>query len=489
MNFDLIRKIDFGEIDGYGDPNLEKYFLDDGYWDKIIDNKVFFVVGKKGTGKSSIYQMIEKESYNRGCIVINKDFGDFPFEKLLRLQDDDFAKPNQYQTVWRNVILNLFVQAISKLPVSGNEYFDRIKKYNDMYLGSAIELHKDIISKGIKKEGSLFFHGLGMGQSTDTTIAYRYNDDENITAINASLNDLIVNYFLYSPHDEKVVIQFDRLDDNYNMYQDLEEYYQAIISLFKVVYSFNQSLRSKKISNAKVVLYLRSDIMRAMASRDAESARWDDFRMNLSWGVDSMQDIYQSDLYKMVEKRIQTSCDELSDKSFNDIFFIPEDYFYGGHGKDLFSSLVLQTLFRPRDLINLLKTLQKEINSNGTFNAQIYKQTSKKYANWLVNTEIANEINPVLRGDYKYVIELLRLCGSRAMSVKAFTERYSSVKHQFSLTSFELLEFLYSAGIIENTWRDINGNRLHRSIFRNEGDFDRNLQLKIIPSVWNGLMV
>ena len=85
MNYELIRMIDFGEIDGYGDPNLEKYFLDNGYWDKIIDNKVFFVVGKKGTGKSSIYQMIGKESYNRGCIVINKDFGEFPFEKLLKL--------------------------------------------------------------------------------------------------------------------------------------------------------------------------------------------------------------------------------------------------------------------------------------------------------------------------------------------------------------------------------------------------------------------
>ena len=104
MNYDLIRKIDFGEIDGYGDPNLEKYFLDNGYWDKIINDKIFFVVGKKGTGKSSIYQMIEKESYNNCCIVVNKDFGEFPFEKLLRLQDDNFAKPNQYQTIWRNVI-------------------------------------------------------------------------------------------------------------------------------------------------------------------------------------------------------------------------------------------------------------------------------------------------------------------------------------------------------------------------------------------------
>ena len=488
MNYELIRKIDFGEIDGYGDPNLEKYFLDNGYWDKIINNNVFFVVGKKGTGKSSIYQMIEKESYNHGCIIINRDFGEFPFEKLLKLQDDDFAKPNQYQTVWRNVILNLFIQAVSKLPVSGNQYFDEIKKYNDMYLGCASELHKDIVSKGINKEGSLLFHGLGIRQSTDTTATYKYCN-ENITAINASLCDLLVNYFLTSPHEGKVVIQFDRLDDNYNMYQDLEEYYQAIISLFKVVYNFNQLLRSKNIFNAKIVLYIRSDIMRAMAFRDAESARWDDFRTNLSWGVNSMQDIYQSDLYKMIEKRIQTSCIELSDKTFRDIFSLPEDYYYGGRGRDFFSSLVLQTLFRPRDLISLLKTLQREIVTNGIFNDRIYKQASKKYSNWLVNTEIANEINPVLRGDYKYVIELLRLCGSKELSVKTFTERYYSVKYQFNLSPFELLEFLYSVGVIENTWKNKEGKSLHRSIFRNEGDFDRNLQLRIIPSVWNGLMV
>lgn len=488
MNFDLIRKIDFGEIDGYGDPNLEKYFLDNGYWEKIINDKIFFVVGKKGTGKSSIYQMIEKESFSKGCIIVNKDFGEFPFEKLLRLQDDSFARPNQYQTIWRNVILNLFIQAISKLPDEDNTYYTEIKTYSDMYLGNAIELHKDIISKTIKKEGNLLFHGLGAGAAKETGSTYKYND-ENITAVNASLNELIVNYFLTSDSERKIVIQFDRLDDNYNQYQDLEEYYQAIISLFKVVYTFNQLLRSKRIFNAKVVLYIRSDIMRAMASRDAESARWDDFRMELHWGVNNIREIYQSDLYKMVDKRIKASCTELSDKSFKDLFYVPKKINYGERRRDLFKSLVLQTLFRPRDLISLLKTLQKEINKSGTFNEQVYKETSKKYANWLVNTEIANEINPVLREDYKYVIELLRLCGSKDLSVKSFTERYYSIKHEFRLSPLDLLEFLYSVGIIENAWKDKTGKFMHRSIFRNEGDFDRNLQLKIIPAVWNGLTV
>lgn len=488
MNYELIRKIDFGEIDGYGDPNLEKYFLDNGYWDRIINDKCFFVVGKKGTGKSSIYQMIKKESYNKGCIIVNKDFGEFPFERLLKLQDDDFAKPNQYQTIWRNVIFNLFIQAISKLPDETCSYYKEIKSYNDMYLGNAAELHKDIISKTIKKEGSLLFHGIGTGGSKEIGKTYK-NNDENITAVNANLNDLIVNYFLTSDAERCIIIQFDRLDDNYNQYQNLEEYYQAIISLFKVVYTFNQLLRSKHIYNAKVVIYIRSDIMKAIASRDAESARWDDFRIDLNWGVNNMREILQSDLYKMIDKRIKTSCDELSDKSFLDVFYVPKNMEYGENTRNLLKSLVLQTLFRPRDLISLLKTLQKEINKSGEFSERVYKEALKKYANWLVNTEISNEINPVLREDYKYVIELLRLCGSKDMSVKTFTERYKSVRHGFKLTPMELLEYLYSVGIIENIWKSNSGNYMHRSIFRNEGDFDRNLPLRIIPAVWNGLTV
>ena len=202
-----------------------------------------------------------------------------------------------------------------------------------------------------------------------------------------------------------------------------------------------------------------------------------------------MREANQSDLYKMVEKRIHASGREFVGKTFNDIFDIDAKTRKACNIRDLFKSLVLQTLFRPRDLICLLKTLQKEILRAGKFEEPVYKETLKKYSNWLVNTEIANEINPVLRDDYKYVIELLRLCGSKEISVKVFTERYNSVKHTFSLNPLDLLEYLYGVGIIENTWKDKNGTTMHRSIFRNEGDFDRNLQLRIIPSVWSGLTV
>ncbi len=487
MDIEKIKKIDFGEIDGYGDPNLEKYFLDNGYWDKIIDGKVFFVVGKKGTGKSSIYRMIEREACKKGCLVVNNDFGEFPFEKLLQLEDDSFAKPNQYQTIWKNVIYNLFVQAIAKLPAEQNEYYEEIQCYQKMFLGNAVELHKEIVSKAEKKQGSLFLHGLGIGYEKNVQATYKDCAD-NITKINSTLNNLLVNYFKTTPSESKIIIQFDRLDDNYNQYQNLEEYFQAIISLFKVAYQYNQLLRSNSIKNAKIVLYIRSDILRAIASRDAESARWDDFRFDLNWNVNNIRDIYNSDLYKMVMRRIYVSCPELADKNFNEIFVLNNTTFRNPK-LDLFRKLVLQTLFRPRDLIKLLQTLQTEVCKKKVLTEPIYGEVIKKYSNWLVNTEIANEINPILREDYPYVIELLRFCGAKDLSVKRFILCYKAVKHKFSLNPMDLLKYLYSVGIIENTWKNQYSKYMHRSIFRNEGDFDRNLNFRIIPAVWSGLMV
>ena len=135
----MIQKIDFGEIDGYGDPNLVKYFIDDNYWDSIVNGKVFFVAGKKGTGKSSIYKAIENMAHTEGGLISNTDFGEFPFQKLLQLSDDSFSAPNQYQTVWKNMILQLFAKLIASLnDEMDNPYFHEIKDFVSSCIGNSV---------------------------------------------------------------------------------------------------------------------------------------------------------------------------------------------------------------------------------------------------------------------------------------------------------------------------------------------------------------
>ena len=488
----LLDTIDFGEIDGYGDPNLEKYFLDNDYWERVVEKPTFFVIGKKGTGKSAIYRMIETQSHDKGAIVSNKDFGEFPFEKLLQLSDNGFAKPNQYQTIWKSVILNLLIQNISKLPDENSDY--EIVSYYNTYLKNANELHKEIISKTSKRGGVLHGDFLNLSLESENGSTYTLKE-ENITRLNSKLEELIVNFLLTRNGSQQIIVQFDRLDDNYNQYQDTEEFFQSIISLFKVVYSFNQMLRAKAIMGTKIIVYLRSDILRELSFRDSESARWYDFCFELNWSISQMKNYKESNLYKMIMKRILISQVDAMDYSFDDIFEANRiELKKCGIKKDLLGHLILQTLFRPRDLLKLCKTLQAEIVSAGKFTCDIYNSAIKKYANWLVNTEIANEINPILKNDYKPVLDLLRMCGSKPLTISDFSKRYSAMRYNFTMTSDELLKFLYNTGLIENTWQatgrsDHKKIWLHRSVFRNEGEFDRNLNFKIFDIIWSGLTV
>lgn len=55
------------------------------------------IIGLKGTGKYSIYRMIGEQAAKKDVLIENKDFGDFPFERLLKLDDVILLSLNQYK--------------------------------------------------------------------------------------------------------------------------------------------------------------------------------------------------------------------------------------------------------------------------------------------------------------------------------------------------------------------------------------------------------
>lgn len=76
-----------------------------------------------------------------------------------------------------------------------NSYYREIKAYKEMYLGNALDLHKEIVSKAVKSQGSLLAHGVGVGVEKGVQCDFRYNED-NITTINSTLSRLLENYFI-----------------------------------------------------------------------------------------------------------------------------------------------------------------------------------------------------------------------------------------------------------------------------------------------------
>lgn len=499
---DIFRKINFGAIDANADPDLESYFIDDDYWEKIIESPVFYVIGKKGTGKSALYRMFEKYAMDRGALISNSDFGDFPINNLANLSDDEFAKPNQYQSIWQQVILNIFTGLIVKSETADrrNRHFKEIQQYYDLRLGNASDLLRQSINTVRKNEHSLevVHAGITPRIATESELSANYVlDSSNISEINSRLLKIITEYFK-TCNDASYIIQFDRLDDTYNQATDIETYYQIIISLMKAVYKINCQFRVSGIDNVKVIVYLRTDIIDELGKRDSESARWDDFTFNLNWAIVNKNDWKNSLLQRMIDKRISVSLHknisiiQLLDSS---TIRIQRKAYSTEQFKDVFKYIIDHTMHRPRDLIQFCKCIQKELRKPQcrVIDYRRIKDAEKVFCFWLVNQELANEINPIVH-DTKNLYSFLKELGNSTFSFEDFQTKYNNTPSLVAVsTADQMVEYLYDIGILTNVYSTYVPNR-HRHVMqfkskiRNPGPVDKKMKLQIHPGVWKGIM-
>lgn len=490
--YSLLKKVDFGEIDGYGDPNLDSYFLDNDYWEKIIDGNCYIVAGRKGTGKSAIYRMIEEQSIDKGAIVHNTDFGEFPFNRLLQLSDNDFMLPNQYQSIWRYMILQDFCKLIVRNHMIGDEqnaHFQEIEKFIDTCIGNTIsDVYRDTLTHTKKTEEGLSPVYLNVTHGTESSIGYNFASCRSISELNQLLSETVINYLTTCSESRKIYIQFDRLDDNYNALQNMQEYLCAIASLLKFVYSFNQELRRKRIANAKVVVYLRRDILREISKIDAESARWVEFTYFIDWVIPNTHHYRNSSLYSLVNKRIHASL-QSEDIDFDDIF---DDETIGLKNRrheiePVFKYILDRSMHRPRDVVQFCKKIQSESLSSGELYYRTIKNAEREYSAWLVYEELQNELNPVIK-DLDELYILLRELGRHSYPLSEF---YTKTKlfcerHGGNPNPEELARLLYDAGVIQNI-NSNDGYTRRRNSFRNAGPLDKNM--RVIPNlgVWRGI--
>ncbi len=487
-----IKKIDFGDIDGLYDPKIKEYFLDFNFWDRIVLHDCYYVIGRKGTGKSAIYNWIEQRQYDEGILVSNLSFKEFPFEKFLKLSDDDFSKPNQYQSIWRNIILS----EVARLIVldqknSIDENYKIIADYVNFFFGTDLtELHKEVTRRAEKTS-------FGIGLKLKKILRIKANQEwmngidikdglSNITMINRKLQKVIEDY-LKLHNATQIIVQFDQLDDNYTLFLEKEEYFQSIISLFKVVYDINKIFRKHNIKT-KIVIYLRSDIYYSINSFDAESARWEQNKLDLNYAIVTRSDWHNSKLLKIINRRIINSLPELREERNpfqvifdNRILNLKE----GNRREDPFRYIIHRTLHRPRDLIQFCIKIQEEVFSTDNFYFRTIKDAEKEYSLWFLG-EIENELGPRIN-DLKALYELLRLMGRSPYSLTEFKNRYKRYKNSLKIEAEELLRLLYQFGIIYNI--NLRGKYTEIfSIIRNDRSvFNRDLKIVTHKGFYQGL--
>jgi hypothetical protein len=487
---EIIKKIDFGDIDGLYDPNLLENFIDLGFSKSIIEKDTFFVLGRKGTGKSALYSYIDKIQSEKGILVSNLSFKNFPFEKLLELTDDNFSKPNQYQSIWRNIILSEYAkQIITDETNPIEEIFKELKKYVDYVFGTdLIDLHKKVTKSAEKKGREIGFNkGIFSAKgSNERSSEKEFTESfENISKINERLEYLVSNYLKINGNTQYIV-QFDQLDDNYNVYIDNKPYFQSLISLFKTIYDLNQTFRSQRIK-VKTVAYLRSDIFYAINAFDSESARWDQFKMNLNWAIINRSDWIRPKLREVINKRIKNSIDIKGNGEPFSIVFNSEKLGLKENNKIVkpFKYMVHRSFHRPRDIIQFCIKVQQQVEDSNSYFFRTIKEAEKEYSLWLLS-ELENEIAPRIKHT-EDLYELLRLMGQRFYSMTDFKKRYSKYSSTINLDAEELLKFLYSLGIIFNVNPRKRMTEVYSIIRNDRSVFNRDILIMTHPGFYNGL--
>jgi energy-coupling factor transporter ATP-binding protein EcfA2 len=485
---DLIKKIDFGDIDGLYDPNLVKNYLDFGFSDSIINGNIFFVLGRKGTGKSALYNYVNSIQGDKGILVSNLSFKNFPFEKLLELTDDNFSKPNQYQSIWRNIILSEYAKLIitdQSNPVE--EIFNELKQYVDYVFGTdLIDLHKKVTKSAEKKGREIGFAKRVFnirGNRESSSEKELTESFENISRINERLEMLIISYLKLNGTTQYIV-QFDQLDDNYNVYIDNQPYFQSLISLFKTVYDLNQTFRSQRIK-AKTVAYLRSDIFYAVNAFDAESARWDQFKMSLNWAIINRSDWLKPKLRAIINRRISNSIN-IKGEPFS-IVFNSDKLGLKENGRLIkpFKYIVHRSFHRPRDIIQFCIKIQQQVKETSSYYHTTVLNAEKEYSLWLLS-ELENEIAPRIKNT-EALYELLRLMGRNFYSMSDFKSRFAKFSKDIDMDTEELLKFLYSLGIIFNVNPRKDMTEIYSIIRNDRSVFNRDIMIKTHPGFYNGL--
>lgn len=463
-----------GKKEAANQKNFQDYYFDNnGIIDKALRADKYLVLGKKGTGKTLLGEVIKQRASTKGdwiCDLIS--YKNFEFRKLITLQTDD-SKPNEYSAIWKWLLLIKIAEMSKNDQLADFEANQRIKKFFDCnFNGLKLGMNK-IIEETLKSKikGNFLAKYFGASKSKENNKKIvegsylDYLDDLEETLIQA-----------LNPSKTKYTLILDELDDRF---KDEDLYKSNIISLIKTVDELNLKFQEYEI-DVKIMILLRSDIFYILNDADLNKIEQDN-ALKINWGSSSDQ---SSPLIKMILQKIQQSIihenPDTKEVSLNEIYLklFPARFTSKRRGKrsthDSAEYILKRTFLRPRDLITYLRCAIDINPSSDKFTEKMIREANKDYSDYFLK-EIKNEmhghVDDVIINE---LFSLLRQFKKRTFNYNDI-ERFLNEKKRFypHLEVQMCLKLLFDFGVIGNVWQ-YKGQARFSWIFRENTTIDYN---------------
>lgn len=440
------------QVSAESDSDLQSYFVQRPEVEKIIKENAWLVLGRKGVGKTAIYEHLKKSealsinNYHSVCI----NFNDYPWPAHNLYKESMAGELSAYQKSWKYLF---YVKAIAKLievkQLKGESLSKELKwalVYLEKVYGSPDPSLAEVIMSKIFRLNKVKGPGVDVEDISFDTGEISFEEIPDNAALKQRLRSnafTLLSYFETVFQNNcgqcKILIALDQLDENW-LSGEIEEYSKVLINLLNVCR--NISLDPKVNKNLKIVTFLRTDIYHSLKFNDKNKVL-QDRSVVISWDNDSLDDMF----YERIKKYAPASFDIGSDSNIKTSCVFEAKFVR--QGTPVFKYITRRSFFRPRDIIvylNKVKAMHKP-NSSGLYTTQeLYK------ADHDASTSVYNELIDEWSNQFPEIESLLSVL--QLIQVESFTYVDFSTKHKTVFGDLSPLkekahiEFLFNNSVV-----------------------------------------
>ncbi len=145
-----LEQIDLGKDEAEQDARLHEYFLRTGYYRNALEGRKTLIIGRKGSGKSAIFILMQRELGNAGKLVIPITPDQYAWTALKDYREKGILPEHAHTNSWKLTLLTSIIWKLNERNLVGED--SRLREYykymQDAYVPSNDNWFHQIVSKG-----------------------------------------------------------------------------------------------------------------------------------------------------------------------------------------------------------------------------------------------------------------------------------------------------------------------------------------------------
>jgi hypothetical protein len=435
------------KVSAESDDELMQYFFKTPLLERILHGGRWMVIGRKGTGKSAIYEYLRNAAPvdAGGYRTIALSFKDYPWP-IHRLYREAMESPiSSYQRSWHYLIivkaLGSLIRNYPKTEALPQELKAASALLKALY-GSPDPGLLEIIKAKLFRLKSISLPGAELDELSLTAGGIEFEDVAGAEELQRTLRSNafhLLDYFSsvytkFSGRYKQAVI-IDQLDEHW-LADQVDEYSRILVNLILCAQRLNHDSKGA----LKVIVFLRADIYETLRFNDKNKV-FQDSAVEMKWDTDSLDSMLLERIDRYAPASAGLNRSERSAAIFENKTV--------RHGATPLKHMLRRSFYRPRDLIvylNKIREVHKPV-ANGLYTSKdLYgaeRLVSASMYDELIDEWVAQK--PLFE---KYLMTLQNI-GYEIFSRAQYAEKYRVlIPSADDAEVNEVLRFLFANSII-----------------------------------------